>query len=486
VKNRPPPAEIDRQITELVRAHSVKEWIQILETPGHPDRLTAAFSIGFGGYDSVAGVAALTKALGDENPEIRWRAAQSLQSLRAFATPAAARLAPLLADDSPVSEDIVREVKGALVAIGGPAAAPTAALLSHKVAAVRAQAANILQQIGPAAAPAVDALIVATRDRGSTVRSEACLALGAIGPAAAPAVTALLARLTDRELRVRIFACMALGMIAAEPERVVPALSSLLGTGNVAHGAAEGLSRFGEAARPAREALSAALAGATVAAELWIVIALAKLAEPTDARWLTRLAQIMRDATYVVRNMAIEWLGRLRSQPSLMVPELLGALARAVEQGNAWESFWRICTAIGQFGSAAKSAAAELANYLGPTAHPTPKSEFEAKFLCLAVLPALGALGDPEVMPAIEPLFKHEDEAVQIEAALAAHRLGMPAARVLPVLMSWTREQRALDALAQLGPAARRALPLIREALNDQFPGVWHSALAAIAAIGEA
>jgi internalin A len=181
-------------------------------------------------------VAPLTKALRNNNGNIRWRAAKALGQLGPDAEPAIGELAEAL-NNKIKSGDMDFEdymlsgsAADALANIGRPAVPALTKALQNEDHNVRHSAVDAINQIGPDAASAAadlerllktdsdDIYLILEayanvqtdvkevlrllssflRDRNSDIRSFAAQLLGRLGPKAAPAVSALMAGLDDR------------------------------------------------------------------------------------------------------------------------------------------------------------------------------------------------------------------------------------------------------------------------------------------------
>jgi HEAT repeat protein len=95
--------------------------------------------------------------------------------------------------------------------------------LASKIATIRAHTASALGDIGPAGSDAVNDLILALKDPDEHVRREAAQALGKMGPAARAAVPALVAALGDVIGTVTIHAAQALARIGPDSvEALIP------------------------------------------------------------------------------------------------------------------------------------------------------------------------------------------------------------------------------------------------------------------------
>jgi HEAT repeat protein len=161
---------------------------------GHKDvrrRLAAIYVLETLETDATPAVDAVTKALEDANPFVRWGACRVLGKVRPqVAAQAVPVLAKLLDDET----GDVRITALAALEHYGPAAKEAvpalAAAVAHKDATMRVPAIRTLALLGKEANEATPALVKALSDADAEVRQAAARALGKLGPpeAAAPAL----------------------------------------------------------------------------------------------------------------------------------------------------------------------------------------------------------------------------------------------------------------------------------------------------------
>jgi HEAT repeat protein len=207
---------------------AVRPLVEALRSKSGSIRRTAVEALGEKGR---AGLPALSKALQDEEAEVRRAAAWSLVRIGRQAAPATPALAKALRDDDP---EVRQRVAVALGYIGPLARTAVPALLdvlaNDKAWEPRRNAATALGRIGETG-EVVPSLITALPDPDTNVRMAAAEALGLLGAKAAEAVPALLRMITDmsngRE-GVRQQAAFALGKIGQATPDVVQALAAAL------------------------------------------------------------------------------------------------------------------------------------------------------------------------------------------------------------------------------------------------------------------
>ncbi len=166
--------------------------------------------------------------LKNPDPTVRVAAIIALQQAGARA----AAYAPLLVDllDDPAT-DVRERAAGALGAIGGLDASAKDRLvraLGNESARVRVGVAQVLWKVAPDAQAILPILVACLEHEDAFVRWNAATALGDMGQAVTPALTALESALHDRDDGVQMHAARALGNLGLFPNRIVPALISLL------------------------------------------------------------------------------------------------------------------------------------------------------------------------------------------------------------------------------------------------------------------
>jgi HEAT repeat protein len=299
------------------------------------------------------------------------------------------------------------------------------------------------------------------KDTDAPLRRQAVLRLWRLGPAAKAAFADILELVNDPDVSVRTAAGYALGTVDPEDDRVVPLLIELLSDTKslqVRAAAATSLTRVGKKGSRAVPALIKALDVKTVSDPTW--------ANAAQARVIAALGQMGADAADAV-------------------PALLKVLRdRRVDQRVHAEAI----KTLGMIGPAAREAAGLIAGFLGDTTHRSDASLALVKIgpAAVPVLQNVLKAKDPELRhQAIATLINMGPAAREAAGALAgllgdaghrdAARLALvkigPAA--VPSLQQAlkTKDPRvrahALNALGRIGPAAREALPAIREAVND-------------------
>jgi HEAT repeat protein len=430
-------------------------------------REEAAVALGLIGTPAEEVVPALVGALRDANPVVRQRAADALGEVGSPARQAVPALAALLDDEH---TDVAGAACTALARIGdagaatallrtmqgnrGPVADAAGRALAHLGPAAKEvvpavlkflsgsekeviRARFVLQVLGPVALPG---LIQALGDAEPSNRRAAAEMLGVIGPVARPAVPALAAALQDKTPRVALDAAWALARIDPTRAQVaVPLLADSLDTSR----AIEALADMGPEARAAVPKLIEALrqregAANNKAFRTAAQVALARVG--TSA--VPDLVRALRDKREGVSPLAGEVLGLIVPPPRDAVPALLDALER--DRAHA-ESYVRSLARIGA--------------------------------------------PNPDAVPRLTPLLA--DPAVRAETAVALIRIDPGhAAKVMPDLIQdlqasqRQRREATVRALAELGPAAKSAVPVLAGLLRDKE--LQEVVLAALGRIGPA
>jgi HEAT repeat protein len=149
--------------------------------------------------DAAPAVDAVSKALDDANPFVRWGAARALGRMAGFEGP---------------------EVVKAVTALGKH--------LTDENGRVRTTAAVALARYGPAARSAVNDLAAAVQKGDSNLRQLAMRALATIGSEAKPALPALVEALTAKEAPVRLAAARTLGQLGPVAKEALPGLRAAM------------------------------------------------------------------------------------------------------------------------------------------------------------------------------------------------------------------------------------------------------------------
>jgi len=351
-----------------------------------------------------------------------------------------------------------------VLVVAGPAGAEDdvralAAKLNDPSPAVRIAAAAALRDRSPDVKEVLPQLADALRNEYFDVRMAAAEALRKVGPGAVGVLTEALAK---DDYWSRDVAAMTLGRIGPAAAKAAPALGKALkySSADVRGRAAAALARIG-AVRGALANLAAMLTEPRAGVREAACEALAR--GGLDAARL--VVPLLDHADGEVRGSAAETLGRIGPDAAPMaVPALLGALRAEIAETN------KLYGAIDNEGI--------RRSRMGHAAGDSP------------VVAALGRMG-PMAAAAVASLFDSADETTLRFALTVLGRLGAEAAPASDVVLElfrsktepWMRAQAAwvLGAVAGANP---KALPALREALNDAAEPVRRNSAYVLAGAG--
>ena len=352
------------------------------------------------------------------------------------------------------------------------------AALESSDPAAQLQAAKALGELGSEAEPAVPVLLGLMEqnsytDEGESVGAAACAALGQIGRVAVPK---LIEALEHEHPQVRRGAALALHDIGRDAAPAVPALIEVLKRDDPAtnHPAIYALGAVGPEAKPA----------------------------------MPLLIEMLRHENQQNRWEACRALGAIGPEAKGAVPELLRLLGEGVASSrqNAAAALGRIGPVIGEQGingligalddrqGAVREAAAIALGRLGPPAKAAApalekalqRAEFEAK---VPIAKAIWQItGDAD---RIVPLLARELETIEagLSAAEALGEMGPAARAAVPQLIralehrDYETRAAVAHALGRIGPEARPAIPALRKRLEDNEAEVRDAAREALRAL---
>jgi HEAT repeat protein len=347
---------------------------------------------------------------------------------------------------------------------------------------VRRTAAEKLGEVAAQSPQVIEALREALRhDEESYVRSSACRSLGRIGKKAAPALPELIAALRNDEANVRDDAASAIGAIATNEAQLQVLLPAFRDDPEwqVRTAAVKALAHVGIRSKKLVDGVVEALKDKEIIVQVAAAEALARLDPPNDAA-----VGLLRD------------LASTRIRPGVpMGPDYWPhgfARSRLREKAIAL---------LGALGPTAKTAVPDLMKLLdeddvGLTDWDAPA--FDAgegtrldKSLHLLSIVALGQIGpDAKVaVPKIKRNMQNAKMQYRVVGAQAIWRIERSGDFSLPIFIDGLKEkaaairQLAAEALAELGPGAKPAVPKLRELLKDPMPEVQKAAQDALAKI---
>jgi HEAT repeat protein len=464
--------------------------------------------------DEREAVRPLVEALKNRDPRIRREAAEALGEKKRAALPA---LSKALND-----EDVeVRRVAASSLERIGQEAAPAVPALTKALrdvdGQVRQNATSALSIIGPPARTAVPQLVECMeKDPLPSVRQGAAAALGRIGETG-PAVRVLTEGVTDPDMDLRVAACDALGRIGSASVEAIPQLLTAIkemhrGSESVRQNAAFALGRIGQATQDILRALSDTLKDPHRDPRRFAARALGDLG-PGAKNEVEALIDLLDDQEMIIRADAAEALGKIGGPPTLVLPALVARL-----QDEDWRVRAKAAEALGRLATEAKGAcpelehaaerdisgvvrvesAAALAKIRGQTGPSIPilgkvlvsDEDLNAREAAAEALGTLGAAALP-ALPALVQALKDGHYRVRCAAAYTIGELGPVAAPAVSALAAALLDDRqwgaaigtltwaegpvsdsvrylAANALGKIGPDAIEALPALREAYKYQ------------------
>ncbi|WP_299461189.1 HEAT repeat domain-containing protein [uncultured Gimesia sp.] len=329
----------------------------------------------------------------------------------------------------------------------GAAAIPTLLeLLNSEDQNLVWRAAHALGAINAKPEEVVPALTKLLTSSSPVVRAQAALAIGDFGAAGKSAVTELTKLLSDTELNVQLDAAAALGEIGPNASAAVPQLAAAMQAGptSLTLTSASALASIGEASVPALNEM------------------------------------LVKDSR--LKLLAIHVLGEIGASSKTAIPELL-----KLTKSDDAEIRETAIVSLGEMGPAAISAEPELLNLLETG---TGKTRNTAVY-------ALSKIGSKKALPLIKKYAETstEDERFRLVCAWAMLRANPTDPAIvktaLPGLIKVLAEENPLlrreaaNAISLAGPLAKSATPNLTQALQvEQNQGVVFELITALAEIG--
>jgi HEAT repeat protein len=394
----------------------------------------------------------------------------------------------------------------ALGRLGAPAARAVIPLLGHKEARVRQSACQALAMMGPEARPAVPRLAERLKDTEMSVRTGALNALSHLGPAARSALPQVIEVAQDANFAIRYQCLMALEQIGGDPAvlrpvalaglkdaaplvrtqalsllwvadpkhpDLLPKIRELLGAPGSPYQALHLLGRMGPDAAKAVPDLVNLLKGSDPNLRRSVVQTLGQIGPPSREAVPT-LVELLEQRDYALRQYLLVALRAIGgADPKALVP----ALQKVVQQEQNYLRGQAI-DLLGEQGPAAGDAVGLLLEELR-----RPQWGFQ-----MQAAAALSRIAPERARQEGVPLVRKWVQLpnTQLLAAGAVLRMDPQNKEALGVLQAALKNvqdyqrQQAADILAGLGPAAREALPALREAMRDRVPAVRVPAAAAV------
>jgi HEAT repeat protein len=353
----------------------------------------------------------------------------------------------------------------------------------------RAEAARILRGLGPAARPALPELVASLNHKQRGIRSTAFEALIGLGPAVEGVIPVVLQTLKHPDSSMRMRAATALSEFEVYSPGIIAALTEAL---------ADPLPMVRQAA----------------------VQTLAQ-AGPAAISALPQLGPMLNERDNYLRLSAADALWRISpEQARVIVPLLIGLMDPEASLGDAPDLSLEFRVAaveiMGEMGPLAKEAVPALRRLLhkGPDDHrfgaanalrkiePTNGPALVPLFVQFLaatdapvarpeVIEALGEIGPAatEAVPTLTRYLDDEDEMIRLTSAIALWRIDpRQADLIVPVLVKLLKHDieaeldvsDALEALKEMGPAAREAVPVVRALLVHPAEDLRHAAAEAL------
>jgi len=522
---------------------TVTELIAAVNSSDESARLVAIDRLGLMREKAADAVPLLAAALKDSSAVVRAHAAKALGDIGTPATSVVPELMTLTADkDNVVRREAIESIGRIhpdaevsvplfikLIESSDPEArhAATTALTDQGKAAVpfltkalsnekaTYWACIILGHIGPDAKDAVPALTELIDDKRSEVRREAILALANIGDASAPAIPQILKALDDPHAKTAaVFAIGELQKGTDEAEakirQYVDSSDQVLSSVSLwalarlhpddktlAAQATERLFERLKSTDPrARKAAAHALAslkpgGAIIASVM--EKAFQGVTEETVHDALETLASL-GPSTVPALIYAIKYentrpyVVNLLGQQGVAAEPAVNALIKLLDDKNP-DVQHETVIALGRIGPAAKAAVPALIEHLMKC-----MDNENQNHICYGIVYALGRIGSPDAVPILIQSCDSQDESLALFSAWALVQIQptepATATKMLPVLVRGlgSSEPRfrhvAADALRQLGPLAKPALPELQKALKDEDMSVRTMVEEAIKSVG--
>ncbi|MGB3056582.1 MAG: HEAT repeat domain-containing protein [Candidatus Omnitrophota bacterium] len=405
--------DIEKRVSESVRT--------LVERQTRDDRIAAIMTIGNIGPEAMSAVPALLFALADKDPVI---VRASMEALRMMG----------------YLKDGAQEVMQVLVAA-----------LKDIDQNVRRAAARALQKVGPSATQALPELMALQGDRYPTVRQAAMNAIASIDK------TKTLTK-TDKVLRQ--------AQRRAPPAGISKNILSLIDQLKAEKTRAEAIMELIDAGRSAVPTLLENLKNedVNIRREILIVLAFAGLSAKDE---ISAVIEMFKDADEGVRQAAATALANISPDAEEALPLLIAALPER-ESGLSQAAMM----ALARLRYISRGETDVVATLI--------KALLDGKRVNLRriAVKALGQMG-PEAEKAVPALINMlEDKTVQREIIIVLGKIKPEPRKVVPGLMKSLEKanyglrsdflrREIMKLLSQMGPAAIRALPVVREIAED-------------------
>jgi HEAT repeat protein len=377
-------------------------------------------------------------------------------------------------------------------------------------------AAIMLGEMGLDAREAIPALIDALDDADPNVRSDAACALIEIAPDDDRVMGVLIRKLfQDKESWILRNVAHRFYEIDSSNEAAIPLILKTLIEGSDVSArayAASALGNFAASNGPAATSLTNALADADPYVRVGAAESLQRMNGPirnTPPRWKGEvpaalddiqiqgpalaelypelngaLPSLLRDLNATnnwTRVKAADAIWKITHRKELIVP----VLAQVAKGGDAWKVASLMLASLGeQSKTAVPRMAKELAGQLASSVPAGDTVEGD-----IHILARFGPAAQ-EAAPVLQTALTNEYVSVHLSAARALWRIDAEPKEVLPLLVKWLQtggaytKAHAAEILAEMGPAAKEALPALRALLDDKSENVRRAAAEAVEKIG--
>jgi HEAT repeat protein len=326
--------------------------------------------------------------------------------------------------------------------------------------------ARVLEMIGPEAAPS---LLDGLKSRSATVRHEAAFLLVHIGPEAEKAIPILLDEMRSKDSIVRSNAVSVLLQLGPKVKRAIPELVGLLKdrdpvlrttAGRILHG-------IGSQAKDAIPSLIQSLKDEKQDVRLAAAMALLAI-DPNQKAAIPVLRDLLGDGNK----------GGANQKADRGFVLLLDQIERANE-GDATYRAWTRLTAGDALLLTEGQTDAVLPSLVDLLKHEEWYIRKEAAKRIGGMGPKAKAAADPlraALRGQIVPRLRDVDAIAIIQAAEALWKVDGRGEAVVPTLMEalkhehWRVRADAAELLGRIGPAAKEAIPVLTDALNDRDP----------------
>jgi HEAT repeat protein len=469
-------------------------------------RLEAFRALGAIAQDSATVVPLLLKSLKDADPEIKKAAGSALASYGKEAIPG---LRKVVGEEDPAILEDALLTLGAIGPEAKEALAEVTPLLKSTQPQVRIQAAAAIQRIDPTNKDFLPVLKNALAEKEPALRQVALDAIKQVGPGAVALVPELAKALEDEDRNVAWRAADALAAIGPGAVKATEALAAVIkkcpdskrnqeqvfldSPEYVTQRAIDALRAIGPDAKAAAPALVAVLEKVK---DLEAADTLSVL-DPTRSEGLATLIENARSSVSNFSETALRAIGRLGVTAKPAVPALIERLSGDASLSSpVKEALIRLgpvavpalIQALADRGQ--RLGALEVLSKIGPQAKEAAPAMLKASEaeLTSAGLLAIAGLGEAGAKTLLEAVKDRTRAGPALKALATLEGQAAPVAKSLADLLkekNFEEKAELLRTLAALGPAAKGAVPLVKEQLTAGSEEVQAAAGLALVKIGD-